>query len=217
MLDVRVIIDSNQHITDCLNSAREPKQIFVTNLPLYYDKRDVSVMFDQFGKITDMTIMNNKEKKANIGIVTFLKSSSAKRAITAKKIKIEGHGVIFINYAQPKFSKYMLVKIHPSLRRYIKSVSRGEKTYDPAEFLNLQEDVLKNNESLQCLEKNKTFNKKFQKKADATHSDPETKNFFKGKNFSQIQNKNLEEFDYTKAVEYQQDSNFLTKANENDH
>ena len=55
-------------------------------------------------------------------------------SISAKKIKIDGHGVIFINYAQPKFSKYMLVKIHPTLRKYIKSITRGELNYDPCEF-----------------------------------------------------------------------------------
>lgn len=178
LLDVRIIIDSNQHITDCLNFAREPKQIFVTNLPSYYDKRDVSVLFDQFGKTTEITIMNNKEKRANICIVTFVKTSSCKKAIVTGKIKIDGHGVIFINYAQPKFSKYMLVKIHPTLRRYIKQISRGVKNYDPEEFLKLQDQVLADNESLQCLEKLEDMPKKGKKRIEfGKKTNPKEKNF----------------------------------------
>ena len=141
LLDVRIMTDSRQHIQDCLDSAKDPKQIFVTNLPEYYDKKQVSLLFDQFGKLDEVKILINKQKQANIGVIRFAEICATKKAIQLKKIKIEGHGVVFINYAQPKFSKYMLVKIHPILRKYLKSVSRGEKFYNPDDFLALQEEV----------------------------------------------------------------------------
>ena len=212
LLDTRIIIDSGQHIQDCLDSAKDPRQIFVTNLPVYYDKKEISYLFDQFGEVVEITIMRNKEKQANIGVITFSDKSATEKAIKSKKVKIDGHGVAFINYAQPKFSKYMLVKIHPDLRKYLKSVSRGENFYNPADFMALQEKVQTSGDSLQCSNKyTKSMLAKVQNCFDKDQKSSNFKNSKNEKNSNNFEKQSRETNENCSSADYKKNLNFKKK------
>ena len=143
ILDCKISLDHEEFITASLNNIRAPKKVFVDKIPRRFTKHDLEKLFGVYGDIEEVILIEKDDRKINFGYVTYLRSEAAKKCCAQRNFDVGEDLKISAIFARPKFSKKMLIGIHPVLKEYIKNVQKGLKPYDPKDFAYLQDVVLK--------------------------------------------------------------------------
>ena len=87
--------------------------------------------------------MNDQTNRAgSIAFITYKHRKCAKDCFDKVEIKLGDGDVSYVEYYFPKFTEQMLKKLHPRLRKYIRSIQKGENTFDPIEFKQIEDDLL---------------------------------------------------------------------------
>ena len=121
---------------------KEPRMIYATDIPKIYKLNQVKKIFDEFGEIENFILNDSTYKQTLVAIITFKEVTSAKKCFDSVEIVIKDSHLTYIEYYFPKFTEQMLKKLHPRLRKYIRSIQKGENTFDPIEFKQIENDLL---------------------------------------------------------------------------
>lgn len=121
---------------------KEPRMIYATDIPKIYKLNQVKKVFDEFGEIENFILNESAYKQTLVAIITFKEITSAKRCFDSVEIVLKDSDLTYIEYYFPKFTEQMLKKLHPRLRKYIRSIQKGENTFDPIEFKQIEDDLL---------------------------------------------------------------------------
>jgi len=140
-------IDTDDFIQNCLEDLRHPKKVYINKIPKNFEKNQIVETFKQFGEVHQVNIIHRTDRVNNFAYVTFVDSKSAVAAVNHKFLELEANFKIRISYAKPNFTKRMLFKVNPALRNYLKKIQNGKKEYDPAEFIQFEQTILKKYES----------------------------------------------------------------------
>lgn len=144
LLTCSIVFDHEEYIKQTLNALRKPKITFINKLPRNLDKTELEEALSTFGHIDDL-VMVKKDKKSKYAFITFASSSSAREAVNHGQIKIKQNILINVFYAKPKFPESFHNKIHPRLSEYITAITKGNKNYDPKQFIWLHDIALERN------------------------------------------------------------------------
>lgn len=142
-LDCKISLDHESFIASSLNNIREPKKVFIDKIPRKFKKVDLEKIFGKFGEIEEIILIEKDERTINFAYVTYFDSNAAKNCVKQKYYDSGEELKMSVMFARPKFSKKMLIGIHPVLKEYIKNVQKGLKPYNPKDFIYLQDIVLK--------------------------------------------------------------------------
>ena len=121
---------------------KEPRMIYATDIPKIYKLHHVKKIFDEFGEIENFVFNESSYKQTMVAIITFKETTSAKKCFDNVEIVLKDSDLTYIEYYFPKFTEQMLKKLNPRLRRYIRSIQKGENTFDPIEFKQIEDDLL---------------------------------------------------------------------------
>lgn len=130
-LDCKLSMDHNDYIATCLISIREPKKIFIDQIPQKINKSQLSNLVKPFGEIDEVILIEKSKKPTNFAYITFTDTESAQNAVKKGEIILEEDISLPIIFARPKFSKKMLVSVPMQIRDYIRQIQKGQKVYDP--------------------------------------------------------------------------------------
>lgn len=144
LLDYKLSVNQDDYIKDCLKELTKPRKVYVLGVPKSYSKKDIENLFMKHGDIEEISIIDKENYKCNKAFVTFIEYSSAAECAKCSVIKLDIDVEILVQFANPKFSSFMLHKTHSSIKGLIEKIKNGEKDFDPREF----EILLKNLESL---------------------------------------------------------------------
>ena len=140
-------IDTDDFIQNCLEDLRHPKKVYINKIPKNFEKNQIVEAFEQFGEVHQVNIIHRTDRVNNFAYVTFVDSKSAVATVNYKFLELEANFKIRISYAKPNFTKRMLFKVNPALRNYLKKIQNGKKEYDPAEFIQFEQTILKKYEN----------------------------------------------------------------------
>lgn len=143
VLDTRISLNNKDFINTSLLNIREPKKVFVDKIPNYIKKDDLYKIFEKFGDIEEIILLEKRERPINFAYVTFYKHLSAKKCVEKKSFDCNSEKKMIAIYARPKFTKKMLTDLHPVIVEYIVSIEEGRKQYHPKDFKYLQDVILK--------------------------------------------------------------------------
>ena len=113
VLDCKISLDHEEFITASLNNIRAPKKIFVDKIPKRFKKRDLEKLFGVYGEIEEVILIEKDERKINFGYVTYYKAEAAKKCVSQRIFDVGEDLKMSAIFARPKFSKKMLIGIHP--------------------------------------------------------------------------------------------------------
>lgn len=147
MLDIKLAIDTDDFIQNCLEDLRHPKKVYINKIPKNFEKNQIVETFSQFGEVHQVNIIHRTDRVNNFAYVTFVDSKSAVETVNHKFLELEEDFKIRISYAKPNFTKRMLFKVNPALRNYLKKIQNGKKEYDPADFIQFEQTILKKYEN----------------------------------------------------------------------
>lgn len=143
LLDCKMSLEHNDYISSSLINLREPKKVFVDDVPNIYSKQHLLEVFKSFGKVKELITIDKFKKDLCFVYVKFVEFESAKKAISQGTIEIDKDHVHQVRYAKPKFSKKILDKVPEEIRGYIREIQRNERDYDPDDFSKIEDAVLK--------------------------------------------------------------------------
>lgn len=113
-LDVKLAIDTDSFIKNCLNDLRYPKKIYINKIPKNFGKQKIADLFEVCGKVFAVNIIHRPDRCNNFAYVTFVDSESAIKCVTKKFFEFENDVKVITSYAKPNFTKRMLFKINPA-------------------------------------------------------------------------------------------------------
>lgn len=148
--DIKVALDHDDYIEQSLESIRNPKKVFIEDLPKCFEKNNVESIFEKYGEIEELVLIEKCKKGNQMAFITYKDSSSAKTLCDLKQISTGNNILLDVNYARPQFSPYMMQKIDPIFKEYLKSVKKEIIPYDPQDFIHIEDKLSHiNNHSIQ--------------------------------------------------------------------
>lgn len=130
------------YIKDCLEIMRKPYSIFATNIPKFLKKVDIENIFNKFGKINSVKIINSQKKKGLCAYINYDDSTNAKNCFEGKFFQEKCLKKIELFYSIPKFSEETLDGFHPQVQNYLIKVQNKEVSFDPDLFIMIEQEVL---------------------------------------------------------------------------
>ena len=107
VLDCKSSLDHDDYIASSLLNIREPKKVFIDEIPKNFVKSELIDIFTPFGELDEVILIEKVKKPVNFAYVTFVESQSAKDIVKQGTVKFDEETVLPIVYARPKFSKKM--------------------------------------------------------------------------------------------------------------
>lgn len=142
LIDCKISKNQDEFIIDSQKNLRLPNKIFAINIPSHFNKVETAKIFEKYGEIQEVVLVNKEIKKSKIAYVSFKEPASAIKCVNQHKFNISSGCTVTVEYARPKFTRTMLYKINPNLRAYIRQIQKGEKPYDPLEFCAFHDSLL---------------------------------------------------------------------------
>lgn len=143
VLDCKFSLEHDDYITASLINIREPKKIFIDDIPKQFTKSRIVKYFETFGDIEEAVLIEKCKKPFNFSYIHYYETESAQKAVKNGFIELDKHNILPVIYARPKFSKKMLENIPFEIREYIKSIQKNKIEYDPVEFAKIEDMVMK--------------------------------------------------------------------------
>ena len=138
-LDIKLAIDTDDFIKNCLQDLRSPKKVYINKIPKHFDKKQIEEFFVKFGEVFLVNTIHRPDRSNNFAYVTFIESKSAIKCVSHKFFELDNDMKVRISYAKPNFTKRMLSKVNPVLRSYLKKIQNGKKEYHPIDFINFEQ------------------------------------------------------------------------------
>lgn len=142
VLDCKSSLDHEDYIASSLINIREPKKVFVDEIPKSFAKSDLHDIFEPFGEIDEIILIEKLKKPVNFAYVTFMDTKCAQKLCKKGTVSFGKDLNLPVVYARPKFSKKMLNNIPAEIRDYIRNIQRKITDYDPEEFAKIEDWVM---------------------------------------------------------------------------
>ena len=158
-LDCKISINHNDFTNESVQNIKEPRKIIAEKLPQTLQKQDIADIFNKYGKIEEIIIVNVLDEEFCNVFITFENYIDSKTCANDKQVYLLTGEVINVRYAKPKFSNYMLKKIDPELRFYIIQLKKEIIAFKPQDFISLENQINQCDNSEKSLE---DFYKRFE-------------------------------------------------------
>lgn len=147
-LDCKILSDNNSYIEENLYQLRNPQKVYAEGIPKKITVGKLKETMSSFGQIGDITPIENKCGNSYDSYITFENSESAKSCVKSNRMVLSCQSEISFCFARPRFSNYMIKKIHPIQGIYIKKIKHSQMSYFPEDFIKVEDSLLEQKEKI---------------------------------------------------------------------
>jgi len=128
-------------IKDCLEVLKNPYRVLAKKIPKFLKKIDIERMFQKFGEIESLKIIDSPNNKYLFAYVNFTDSTSAKNCCERRFLQEKGLRNVQLFYSVPIFNEDILHGFHPKVQDYLIKVQNEQLSFDPEKFYMIEKEV----------------------------------------------------------------------------